>query len=283
MRLPPLQRSYRWMRVLPMYRSPCRYSEDPREWVESEFESGKHLLKGWRSLRRAQRKAVGTVIYSRQAFRMPEPRAKQLWSNVIAVSYRASLRDPWVVDWSAMALAEAWRSRREEYYWEYEELGEHDRRFLEVMRVVQGQRRRHDRHFGEWAGKFLPGPHWATRRVDEAWIRACPVEKGEAPRYEVSLGSWPEADLLIRTYDFKEALDIAQAALDEARRALARALLDAGGLGAELSARPDRWPEPRVHTVPVVYDEPIIERLRKVYEQLLEERNREKEEGTDDD
>jgi len=274
LRRPPLEGSYRWLKVLPLYRSPQRFSEDPREWVHfaGEPRSREGILRGWRSLRKAQHEAVGTVIYSRQAFRLAEPGARKSWSNVVPVCYRASLNEPWVADWSALARAEDWRSNREEPDWEHE-LNPDQQSFLEVMRVVHGQRRRHDRNFGNWARRFLPGPHWAATQVDEAWVRACPLQDNNNGRYEVSIGRWPQAELLGRTDDFREAVATAERGLGTARKALSEALAETGGLAAELAVCPDRWPEPRIHVVPAVYDTSVIERLREHYERLLEQRD----------
>ena len=64
---PPLEPSYRLLRVWPVRRSPVRFSENPRQLADGSQPEGPGSLPSWRSLRMAKHKGVGAVIYARHA------------------------------------------------------------------------------------------------------------------------------------------------------------------------------------------------------------------------
>ncbi|MHB1446407.1 MAG: hypothetical protein ACYCZV_12225, partial [Acidimicrobiales bacterium] len=264
----PTQPRYRLLRVIPVRRHPIRFTEDPREWIYEKGGSPNQLLKGWRSLRRAQRKALGTVIYARLAFRLPERGARRSWSDVGAVAFRASIRDPWVTDWDALELAERWQLPELEALWQGS-LDQDHQRLLEVMRQVHGDWaiRRH-RQIGRVAEGLLARRHWSSAQADQAWIRELPTQPRERQMYEVAVGRGHEARLLGRTDSFGKAEAMAAAGIERARDALAQVLIEQGGLAAELAGARERWPEAKVTHVPPFYGRPPIQRLRPTYEAL---------------
>lgn len=267
---PPLDPPYRLLRIWPVRRSPLRFTEDPREWADTPPPGEADLLPGWRSLRRAKRKAVGTVIYSRCAFRLPEQAAKREWGDVRPVAYRASLDGHWVTDWSALRRTREHRTRGLDFAWD-DFLDETDRRFLEVMRFAHG-----DHHRGErirHLARSLPGD--AAGRlpelVDEGWVRDVGNDDLQET-YEVSIGSGSTSDLVGVVTDMRQGRKLAEQAIDQARDLLAARLADAGGLAAELASCRARWPEPQIHFVPQAVDRAAaFGRLRRLYEELRDD------------
>ena len=266
---PPLDPPYRLVRLWPVRRSPLRFTEDPREWDCTPPSGEAGLLPSWRSLRRAKRNAVGTVIYSRHAFRLPEPAARREWVDVRPVAYRASLDSHWVTDWSALDTTRRHRTRSLDEAWE-DFLDDTDRDFLEVMRFAHGKHRRGERIRHAAASLLGDAAGRLPELVDEGWVRAV-ADENLRYTYEVSIGSGTTSDLVGEATGIREGEKLARQAIDEARDLLAASLAKAGGLAAELASSRPRWPDPQIHFVPQAVDRAAaFDRLRRLYEELLD-------------
>ena len=227
-------------------------------------------MPSWRSLRKAKRKAVGTVIYSHHAYRLPEPGARREWLDVRPVAYRPSIDDHWITDWRQLDATRRVRTRSLEWGWT-DFLSDEDRRFLEVMQFVHGGHRP-DESMRSFAESLLDGYNRRlTDLIDEGWVRGCSGENFDES-YEVSIGSGLRGDLVGHTDDMAAAKKLAREAIDGARDLLAARLAEAGGLAAEVASCRDRWPEPRIHFVPDARDRAAdFKRLRRHYEDLLDQ------------
>lgn len=282
---PPLWPAYRWLGVWPLRRSPVRFGEDPREWVRSEISpDDPPRLPSWRSLRRAQRKALGTVIYARQACRFSDTGLRRDWSNVVAVAYRASLRDHWVTDWDALQRVERNRTRQVRDWTHL--LSDEDRSFLDVMRMARGDQRWEYR-VGQLARSVMGGEfHPLHSQVDLGWIVASRDENRNVS-YEVSVAARPDRDLLGVVDDYTDAWNLVVATIEQARDRLAVILGDYGPLGVDLAACRHRWPRPDIRYIaPAVDRRASLESLRRLYENLRDQQpdqGRDDEDGTDPD